>query len=164
MRRIACLFLACFFLFSCAPTLSNPPALTNNSTTTIKQKCDTGLPFGYVQRLGWESPFDPHEVLTSWQRLWTGSVTQRETVVVMGNPKVKWDQEKLNLLGLDAKLIKVPPGEETAVILFIFVTTPIGTVELAGYGYYDDIGIQHLFVWDGMKYAKKVDHKKQNDI
>ena len=57
----------------------------------------------------------------------------------------------------------VPKGEITAVVMCIFVNTRAG-VELAAYGYKDNLGVQHVFRLDMKTKCYKRHHipKQQN--
>lgn len=90
----------------------------------------------------WKSPFNPHDVIQYWTKLGHRQINQVTMVVMLGNPTIDWKKALENTVG-----VPVPKGEIAAIIVCVFVRTQVG-IELAAYGYTDNLGVRHTFRLD----------------
>jgi len=114
----------------------------------------------YVKHDCWKSPFNPHEVLQYWVKLGSRQLKPNAAIAVVGNPKINWRE----ISGNKSLNVPIPPGEIASLVVFVFAKTQSGTVELMSYGYYDDLGVQRVFVLNAKAkcYEKHLAVKQQN--
>lgn len=109
-------------------------------------KTDTPAPNFYVKRSCWKSPFNPHEVLHHWVKLEASQINEQVAVAVVGNPKVDWSNyRKQKVNDREAMNVEIPAGEIASAVVFVFVKTQVGTIELISYGYNDDLGVKMMY-------------------
>jgi hypothetical protein len=141
LKTAGLLILAFLFITSCA-ILTSTSQRQLHEPEAIKTP-GTPAPNFYVKHECWKSPFNPHEVLQYWVKLGARQINESVAVALVGNPKIDWEQYRAS----GAKLTEaaIPPGEIASTVVFVFARTPAGTIELASYGYIDDLGVQRVF-------------------
>jgi len=97
----------------------------------------------YTQYDCWQSPFNPHKILTSWNVVAADKLKLNMVLVLVGNSKVDW--EKVKLQNIDPSLAPIPKGEIASSVGFVFVNTSIDTVELVLYLYANKLGVFHIY-------------------
>ena len=100
----------------------------------------------YPQYECWKSPFNPHEVLRHWPLLLLEYVKRPMLLVMVGNPKIEWNENYK--IGEDPSEILIPEGEITAVVVFVFAEMAPQYVELLTYGYADREGNYYIYKWN----------------
>jgi hypothetical protein len=159
MKKATIIALSMLFILSCLAITKNPGVTNANAYSFIIRG------HFYIERHPWDSPFDPHQVMAEWKKL---SVTAGEyggLEVWMGSSIVPWEQYNLKDKNLPLKAPK-PRGDVAAIIMFNFMVSEQGLIELVSYGYYDEYGALHCYRWniEKMKYTRHIVYGLQSNI
>ncbi|KKN13331.1 hypothetical protein LCGC14_1007640 [marine sediment metagenome] len=157
LKTFIILALFAFLVFGCVTTPEFNRKL--NEPAGFKVGNHPSIDF-YNQRSPWDSPFNPHEVLQYWEKIYTEPMSSRSLLIVVGNPKINWEESDKQNPGK----LSIPEGEFASAVAFIFFALKDPKVpELAGYGYTDRSGRKQLFRWKEKKkkYARFRDPKEK---
>lgn len=159
--KMACLILAGLFLFTSCAGLQSTSKRQLNEPEAFKQNKNPPVNF-YVKHNCWKSPFNPHDVLQYWVKVGARQVNSIMVLVIVGNPKIDWKHNYGP--GINPTKMPIPKGETASAVVFVFVRTPVNTMELVVFGYKDDLGVQNTYVWDKETncYERELTPKQQN--
>jgi hypothetical protein len=142
MKRLLWIF-AIVLLFSCVSSNIIPPRTDNYAY----QNCASDS--SYFKRGPWESPFNPHEIFESWNKISAEYVGPGAVEMVAGNPKINWEKIKLER-NHEYTEVAIPEGEFASAVAFLFALRG-RIIHLMGYAYYDIDGILYVYAWNNEK-------------
>ena len=133
----------CIFLFLFFPSKFNRKL---NEPIEFKSGDHPAVAF-YKQRGPWDSPFNPHEVLRYWEKIYAEPMSSISLLVIAGNPKIDWTGNEKS-----PDSLSIPEGEFASAVAFIFmIVRDPKKPELIGYGYTNRNGRKQLFRWEEKK-------------
>lgn len=138
MKRLLWI-LAIVFIASCVSPSTIPPRPDNYAY----QNCtEDSL---YFKRGPWESPFNPHEIFELWKKVTAEYVGPGAVEMVAGNPKINWEDIKLERND-DCVKVAIPEGEFASAVAFLFALNG-RKLYMVGYAYYDVLGVLYVYAW-----------------